>query len=100
MIVVIHEDSEPRNIAEAVLARCHFAVAPFYSVESAIAAMPTLRAEAVVASPFAALKLRAHLPTGQAGRPIPSLSLIRRTIEPEWLVNSLRRLLRQVRHTW
>ncbi len=98
MIIVIHEDSEPRNAAEAVLARCHFAVAPFYSAESALTAMRTLRAEAVVASPSAAAKLRAQLPTGLAGRPIPSLPLVRRTIEPEWLVNSLRRLLRQTRY--
>jgi len=99
MIIVIHEDSEPRNAAEAVLAQRHFAVAPFYSAESALMAMRTLRAEAVVASPSAAAKLRTQLPTGLAGRPIPSLSLVRRPIEPEWLVNSLRRLLRHVRHS-
>ena len=98
MIVVIHEDSERRNFAEAVLARCHFAVAPFYSAESALTAMGTLRAEAVVASPSAAAKLRVRLPTGPAGRTIPALSLTHQAIQPEWLVDSLRRLLRTARH--
>jgi len=97
MIIVIHEDVERRNAAEAVLAARRFAVAPFYSVESALTAMRTLRAAAVVGSPLAVARLREHLPTGQAGRPIPALPLIRRTLRPEGLLDSLRRVLRQAR---
>ena len=43
------DDSRRRDISEAILAKLRFAVAPFESVDTAIAAMPALRPEVVVA---------------------------------------------------
>ncbi|MBZ5557816.1 MAG: hypothetical protein LAO77_11135 [Acidobacteriia bacterium] len=99
LIVVIDEDSARRDVAEGILARCHFAVAPFYSVETALVSMRTLRAEAVIASVPAAARLRVRLPTGQAGRPIPMLPITSHTIQQDLLVESLRGLLRRARYS-
>ena len=94
MIVVIDEDTGRREISEAILAKLRFAVAPFASVEQALAAMRGLLPEAVVARPEAADAIREHLASDRIGRTIPLLSVTPDLASPEALVQALRRLLR------
>jgi DNA-binding NtrC family response regulator len=94
MIVVIDEDTGRREISEAILAKLRFAVAPFASVEQALAAMRGLLPEAVVARPEAADAIREHLASDRVGRTIPLLSVTPDLASPEALVQALRRLLR------
>ena len=94
MIVVIDEDTGRREISEAILAKLRFAVAPFASVEQALAAMRGLLPEAVVARPAAAEAIREHLASDRVGRTIPLLSVTPDLASPEALVQALRRLLR------
>jgi CheY-like chemotaxis protein len=97
MIVVIDEDAARRDVVEAVLAQRRFAVAQFYSVEQALRSLRTLRPQAVVASAAVAATLRVKRGPGPAGRPIPTVPVTSRTVQPDRLVGSLRRLLRRAR---
>jgi len=94
MIVVIDGDARRREISETILAKLRFAVAPFESVEQAIAAMSALLPEAVVARPDAAEAIRAHLSSDRMGRTIPLLPVTDDLATPEALIDALRRLLR------
>ena len=49
MVVVIDDDLTRLDLSEAILAKLRFAVAPFATVEKAMAAMHALRPEIVVA---------------------------------------------------
>jgi DNA-binding NtrC family response regulator len=93
MIVVIDDDAGRRDIAEAILAKLRFAVAPFESVDKAITAMKALRPEVVVAREHAVAALRGMLPTNREGRVIPLLTITADLATPEALVDALRRLL-------
>ncbi len=93
MIVVIDGDAHRRDIAEAILAKLRFAVAPFESVDKAIVAMRALRPEVVVAREDAVAALRGMLPTDREGRVIPLLAITDALSTPEALVDALRRLL-------
>jgi FixJ family two-component response regulator len=97
MVIVIDDDEARREISEAILARLRFAVAPFASVDEALAAMPALRPEAVVARADAAAGLRGRLPDMLNGGTIPLLSITAELADPEALVEALRRLLRERR---
>jgi hypothetical protein len=94
MIVVIDGDSGTRDIAEAILAKLRFAVAPFESVDLAMSAMRALLPEAVVARQDAAAAISGLLPNDRRGRPIPLLPITDDLEAPEALVDALRRLLR------
>jgi len=94
MIVVIDGDSGRRDVAETILAKLHFAVAPFESVDLAMSAMRALLPEAVVAREDAAAAIRGLLPNDRRGRAIPLLPLTDDLASPEALVEALRRLLR------
>jgi len=94
MIVVIDGDSGRRDVAEAILAKLHFAVAPFESVDEAVSAMRALIPEAVVACEDAAASIRGRLPNDREGRPIPLLAITRELAAPEAMVDALRHLLR------
>ena len=98
MVVVIDEDPRRRDIAEAILAKLRFAVAPFDSVEQALSAMRALLPDAVVAREDAAAAIRGRLPNDRQGRVIPLLSVDDGLAEPEALVDALRGLLSS-RHT-
>ena len=94
MIVVVDGDSGRRDIAEAILAKLRFAVAPFDSADQAISAMRALLPEAVVAREDAAAEIRGRLANDRQGRAIPLLPITDDLAEPEALVAALRRLLR------
>ena len=94
MIVVIDGDSGSRDVAEAILAKLRFAVAPFESVEVAMSAMRALVPEAVVARESAAAAIKDFLPTDRGGHAIPLLPITDDLAAPEALVAALRRLLR------
>jgi hypothetical protein len=94
MIVVIDGDSGTRDVAEAILAKLRFAVAPFESVELAISAMRALVPEAIVARESAAAAIRDVLPADRGGRAVPLLPITEDLAEPDALVDALRRLLR------
>jgi DNA-binding NtrC family response regulator len=96
MVVVIDGDARRRDISEAILAKLHFAVAPFESAEKALAAMHALRPEAIVARADAAEQLRGRLPNDRDGRAIPMLPIADdAAAEPIALVEALRRLLHE-----
>jgi hypothetical protein len=94
MIVVIDGDSGSRDVAETILAKLRFAVAPFDSVEVAMSAMRALVPEAVVARESAAAAIKDLLPTDRGGHAVPLLPITDDLAAPEALVAALRRLLR------
>ena len=61
MVVVIDVDATRLDISEAILAKLRFAVAPFDSVDKALAAMRALRPEIIVAREDAAKELRGRI---------------------------------------
>ncbi len=97
MVVVIDDDATRLDVSEAILAKLRFAVAPFGSVEQALAAMQALRPEAIVARDSAVQQLRDHLPADRDGRVIPLLPLTPELSDPEALIDALRQLMRQAR---
>ena len=94
MIVVIDDDSGRRDLAETILAKLRFAVAPFESVPQAVSAMRALIPEAVVARENAANAIRGLMPNDRSGHAIPLLAVTDDLAAPEALVDALRRLLR------
>ncbi len=97
MVVVIDGDATRLDISEAILAKLRFAVAPFGSVEKALAAMQALRPQIIVAREDAVKELRGRLPADRDGREIPLLSLTPELSDPEALVEALRQLMREQR---
>lgn len=95
MVVVIDHDATRLDIAETILAKLRFAVAPFVSVEKALMAMQALQPEVIVAREEAARQLRGCLPHNRDGRAIPLLSLTPELSDPEALVEALREVIRQ-----
>lgn len=95
MVVVIDEDARRLDISEAILAKLRFAVAPFGSVEKALAAMQALRPEIIVAREDAVHELRGRLPAARDGRAIPLLPVTPELADPEALVEALRQLMRE-----
>jgi hypothetical protein len=95
MVVVIDEDARRLEISEAILAKLRFAVAPFGSVEKALAAMQALRPEIVVAGENAVRELRGRLPADRDGRTIPLLAVTPELADPEALIEALREMLRE-----
>jgi DNA-binding NtrC family response regulator len=93
MIVVIDDDSGRRDLAETILAKLRFAVAPFESVEQAVSAMRALIPEAVVAREDVANAIRGLMPNDRGGRAIPLLAVTDDLAAPDALVDALRRLL-------
>ena len=93
MIVVIDGDPGRRDLAETILAKLRFAVAPFETVEQAVSAMRALIPEAVVARENAANAIRGLMPNDRSGRAIPLLSVTDDLAAPDALVEALRRLL-------
>ena len=95
MVVVIDEDARRLDISEAILAKLRFAVAPFGSVDKALAAMQALRPEIVVAGESAVQELRGRLPADRDGRTIPLLPVTPELADPEALVGAVREVLRE-----
>ena len=97
LVMVIDPDPDRRHISEAILAKLRFAVAPFATVEKAIAAMGALRPEIVVARVDCVNELRDRLPVDRDGRAIPLLPLTAELTEPSALVEALRHVIRENR---
>ena len=97
MVVVIDGDATRLDISEAILAKLRFAVAPFASVEKALAAMHALRPEIVVARADVVDALHDRLPVDRDGRAIPLLLLTPELAEPSALIEALRKLIRRHR---
>jgi hypothetical protein len=97
MVVVIDNDATRLDVSETILAKLRFAVAPFATVEKAIAAMHALRPEIVVARVDCVHELRGRLPIDRDGRAIPLLPLTAELTEPSKLIDALRRLIRRNR---
>jgi DNA-binding NtrC family response regulator len=97
MVVVIDDDLTRLDLSEAILAKLRFAVAPFATVEKAIAAMHALRPEIVVARTECVQQLRDRLPVDRDGRAIPLLPLTAELTEPSALIEALRQVIRQHR---
>ena len=97
MVVVIDGDATRLDISEAILAKLRFAVAPFDSVEKALAAMQALRPEIIVAGEEAVRELRGRLPADRDGRTIPLLPVTPELSDPEVLVEALREIIREHR---
>lgn len=90
LVFVVAEDQQSREIAETILAKLRFAVAPFDSVEKAISVMNALRPQVVVAAPSCVEQLRAHAGTTVAI--VPATSEVAGT---DALVEAIRRELRE-----
>ena len=97
MIVVIDDDATRLDISEAILAKLRFAVAPFASVDKALAAMQALRPEIIVLRDSALQQLRGRVPADKDGRAIPLLAVTPELSDPETLVEALRALIREHR---
>jgi FixJ family two-component response regulator len=97
MIVVIDDDATRLDISEAILAKLRFAVAPFASVDKALAAMQALRPEIIVLRDTAVQQLRGRVPADKDGRAIPLLAVTPELSDPETLVEALRELIREHR---
>ena len=97
MVVVIDNDETRLDVAETILAKLRFAVAPFASVERALAAMHALMPEIVVARAECIRELRDRLPVDRDGRAIPLLPLTAELADPSALIEALRQLIRQHR---
>jgi DNA-binding NtrC family response regulator len=97
MVVVIDDDLSRLDLSEAILAKLRFAVAPFATVEKAMAAMHALRPEIVVARTECLQQLRDRLPLDRDGRAIPLLPLTAELTEPSALIEALRQVIRQHR---
>ena len=97
MVVVIDNDATRLEVSETILAKLRFAVAPFATVEKAIAAMHALRPEIVVARVDCVHELRDRLPVDRDGRAIPLLPLTPELADPSKLIDALRQLIRRHR---
>lgn len=94
MVFVVDEDTRRRDISEAILAKLRFAVAPFESLDKAIAVMQALRPEVVVAREEYVDRLRANLPRDRYDRLIPVVPITEALHTGEALVEEIRRVLR------
>ena len=97
MVVLIDNDATRLDLSEAILAKLRFAVAPFASVERALAAMQGLMPEIVVARTECVHELRDRLPLDRDGRAIPLLPLTAELSEPMKLIDALRQVIRKHR---
>ena len=87
LILVADEESQSLEMCEAILAKLHFAVAPVDSVERALAILPTLKPEVIVA------RVRdASLLTSRAD--VPCVVITEEMTDPDVLAEAIRRALR------
>jgi hypothetical protein len=89
LILLIDGDEDSNTRCEAILARLHFAVAPTRSIEEAKRVMEALRPNLVVARISDAAALRQA-----TGADLPVVLLADDLLDPEALVEEIRRELR------
>ncbi len=90
LVFVIGGEPAARDTCEAILAKLRFAVAPFSSVEAALAVINDLRPEVIVASELEQERLRGRL---SSFRPVPIVPLAE-LAQPESIVEAIRNALR------
>lgn len=89
MVLIIDADPDSNERCEAILARLHFAVAPTRSIEEATRVMEALRPNLIVARIADAAALRQA-----TGADVPVILLADDLLDPERLVEEIRRELR------
>ena len=89
LVLLVDADEDSNARCEAILARLHFAVAPTRSIEEAQRVMSALRPNLIVARMADAAALRQSM-TGD----LPIVLLGADTLDPEALVEEIRRELR------
>jgi DNA-binding NtrC family response regulator len=94
MVMVIDQDPRRRDVSETILAKLRFAVAPFDSIDKAIAVMQALRPDVIVLAERDANQLRDRLPPDRDGKTIPIVTLNDELLTPDALVESIRQALR------
>lgn len=92
LVLIIDADEDSNARCEAILARLHFAVAPTRSIDEARRVMEALRPNLVVARIADAAALRQA-----TGADVPVVLLGDDLLDPEVLVEEIRRELRQRR---
>ena len=92
LVLLIDGDEDSNTRCEAILAKLHFAVAPTRSVDEAIRVMEALRPNLVIASVADAAALRQA-----TAADLPLVILGEDLLDPEALVNEIRRELRSRR---
>jgi hypothetical protein len=92
LVMVVDAEARRRDIAEAILAKLMFAVAPVESTEKAISIIRALHPEVIIAGDEDAKKLRELVPA-DAG--IQILALGDETRLTDELIEEVRRALRQ-----
>ena len=93
IVVLIDNDATRLDLSEAILAKLRFAVAPFGSVDRALAAMQGLMPEIVIARTECVRELRDRLPLDRDGRAIPVLPLTPELADPMNLIDALRQMI-------
>jgi hypothetical protein len=91
--MLVEQDPQGRDSTEALLAKLNFAVAPFDSVEKAVAVLRGLSPHVIVANGEAAASLRMHAPSNRDGGLIPIVALTEAATTPDDLVDAVRRAL-------
>lgn len=94
LVLLVDADADSNARCEAILARLHFAVAPTRSVEEATKVMQSLRPGLLIARVSDAAALRQA-----TGADIPIVLLSGDLLDPEKLVEEIRRELRAARST-
>jgi hypothetical protein len=89
LVLIIDADEDSNSRCEAILARLHFAVAPTRSIEEATRVMEALRPNLIVARIADAAALRQA-----TGADVPVVLLADDLLDPELLVEEIRRELR------
>jgi hypothetical protein len=89
LVLIIDADPDSNERCEAILARLHFAVAPTRSIEEATRVMEALRPNLIVARIADAAALRQA-----TGADVPVILLADDLLDPERLVEEIRRELR------
>lgn len=93
LVFVVDSDSRRRDICEAILAKLRFAVAPFPTVDAALAVMAGLRPEVVAAGPVEYAALRDRMVAGTNGLIVP-VALIPPDAPPDAIAEAVRNALR------
>jgi len=97
MIFVVDEDPRNREISEAILAKLHFAVAPFESIDKAISVMAALSPDLVVARAAHLERLRGTLSDASETRDVAFVPITDDHHTGAALVEEIRRVLSRAR---
>jgi CheY-like chemotaxis protein len=89
LVLIVDDNEDSNGRCEAILAKLHFAVAPTKSIEEATRVMDALRPDVIVARVADAAALRQA-----TAADLPIVLLAEDLLDPEVLVNEIRKELR------